>query len=148
MATAQKAPQANKTLTTAPAGEGKKKKREKKEKVKKVAWGDRDEKGKLKELVKGAAMPAGWDGKVHLPLKRGDFENPADYYNLTADRLEAKAKKLREQASSEAQLGSTADRKKAKRMKSLFEKFNEMQKELKEAGMSEEQIKAILNPQA
>ena len=145
-APAKNAPAKRETLATAPAGEGKKK-REKKPKVKRVAWGERDEKGALKTKIKGKDV-GDYNPKLNLPLRRGDFENPSDYYELTADRLEAKVAQLRKQATEEKSLGSVADRKKAKRFKSLFEKFNEMSAELKEAGMSEEQIKAILNPTA
>lgn len=121
-----------------------KKDRKKKEKVKRVAWGVRDEKGKLKEKIKGAVMPADFSPKTHLPLRKMDFENPADYLNVTADRLEAKAKKLRADAIEEAKLGSVTDRKKAKRAKGLIDKFKALYGEMKESGTDEAALRAFL----
>lgn len=135
--------QEKKGLSQKPAGEGKKKNREKKAKVKRVAWGKRDAEGKLENKIKGKDV-GDWNPKVHLPLRKSDFENPADYLELTADRLEVKAKKMREDAVSERSLGSVADRKKAKRFKSVAEKFNALREEFKNAGMSDEQIAAFL----
>jgi len=146
MATATKKPQ-NETLQTVPAGEGKKKKA-KKEKVKRTAWGERNEKGELKAKIKGTNLPEGFDAKVHSPLRRGDFEHPADYLVFTADRLEAKVKRLREEATKERSLGTVTDRKKAKRFAALATKMASMEKELRESGMSDEQIKAIMTPSA
>ncbi len=123
---------------------GKKERKEKKPKVKRTAFGDRDEKGKLKEKIKGAVTPEGFDSKLHLPLRKQDYDNPADFLNVTADRLEAKAKKLRQQAIDEAKLGNVSDRKKAKRMKSLHDKFKALFGEMKGSGMSEEALKAFL----
>jgi hypothetical protein len=121
-----------------------KKNRKKKEKVKRVAWGDRNEKGQLKTKIKGKDI-TGWDPKVNLPLRKSDFENPADYLELTADRLEAKAKRFRELAKEEATLGSVADRKKAKKFKNIAEKFNALRDEFKASGMSDEQIAQFLS---
>ncbi len=132
-----------KGLEMKPVAEGGKKNRKKKEKVKRVAWGDRNDKGQLKTKIKGKDT-AGWDPKVNLPLRKNDFENPADYLELTADRLEAKAKHFRELAVEEKSLGSVADRKKAKKFKGIAEKFNAMREEFKAGGMSDEQIAQFL----
>lgn len=135
--------------TKAPA---EKKNRKKKEKVKRVAWGVRDDKGKLTTKIKlvrgddGKFKPVdGFDGKIHLPLRKNDFENPSEYMELTADRLEAKAAQLRQQAKEEATLGSVADRKKAKKFKNIAEKFNALRDEFKASGMTDEQIAQFLS---
>lgn len=132
-----------KGLSQKPAGEGKKKNRVKKEKTKRVAWGERNDKGQLVNKIEGTVVE-GWDPKIHLPLRKNDFKNPVDYLNLTADRLEAKVKKLREQAVEEASLGSVADRKKAKKFKNIAEKFNALREEFKASGMTDEQIAQFL----
>lgn len=132
-----------KGLEQKPAGEGKKKNRVKKEKVKRVAWGERNEKGQLKTKIKGKDV-GDWDAKKNLPLRKSDFENPADYLELTADRLEAKAKRFRELAKEEGALGSVADRKKAKKFKSVADKFKALRDEFLASGMTEDQIAQFL----
>ena len=131
-----------KGLEQKPAGESKKN-RKKKEKVKRVAWGVRNDKGQLVEKIKGKDAP-GFDAKVNLPLRKNDFENPVDYYELSADRLEAKAAHMRQLAKDESALGSVADRKKAKKFKGIADKFTAMRKEMLESGMTEEQIAQFL----
>ena len=80
------ATESKKGLKQKAAGENAKKNRKKKEKVKRVAWGERNDKGQLKTKIAGKVVE-GCDPKVHLPLRKGDFENPADYFELSADRL-------------------------------------------------------------
>ena len=128
------------------AADGEKKARVKKERVKRTQWGTRDADGKLTTLIPEGTktFPEGYDPKTHLPLRKGDFQNPSDYLELTATRLEEKAKRLRKQADEERSLGSVADRKKARRFKGLAAKFKELEAEFKKSGMSEDQIAAML----
>jgi hypothetical protein len=114
-------------------------KKTKKGPPKRAFFGDRDEKGNLKVKIEGKSVPE-WNPKQFQPLRLKDFAHPADYMEWNADYLEAKVARLRKQAQEERVLGSSADRQKAKKLKSLHEKFATMQKELADAGFDVEAL--------
>ena len=117
----------------------------KKERVKRAVWHpeNRDEKGRLKTKIVGKDV-GDFDPKKHLPLSAKDFDNPADYYELSADRLEKKVASLREKSVRERKLGNVADRVKARKFQGLHEKFAKMEAELRASGMSDDSIASLL----
>lgn len=132
---------ANKGIQEVPAGTDKATKKAKK---KRVLFGERGEDKKLKTKITGKVVE-GWSSKEHLPLRKDDFAEPADFLEWKADRLERSVKNLREQAVAERGLGNAEQRKAAKKMASLVKRFNAQKEEMKKAGMSDEQIAAFMN---
>ena len=142
MAAATKAPKG--FTEVAPAEVPAKKKREKKEKVKRTLWGTRDEKGNLVEKITGTTIE-GFDSKLHLPLRRRDFNDPIDYLKLNVERAEATLARAKKELADESALGNVEQRKKVKQAKSPKQRFSKMQAERKESGMTDEQLAQILS---
>lgn len=120
-----------------------KKKREKKEKVTKALWGTRDEDGNLVTKIVGTTVE-GFDPAVHLPLRRRDFQESTDFLKLQIARQEESLAKMKAELAQEESLGSTEQRKAVKQAKSLKERLARITTELKDAGMSDDQIAEFL----
>lgn len=92
-----------------------------------------DEKGKA--TVQLDDFPADFDPKVHKPLRRGDFKNEAPFLERKATELEARARELRREADEARKLGSQADRAKAKKLRAMMDKMEEIKAQLKAQGI-------------
>lgn len=93
-----------------------------------------------KPTKKLTEVPSDFDPKLHKPLKKGDFENEAVFMRMKADELEAKAKKLREDAEVVEKLGNKADRAKAKKLRAMQEKMTDLRKQLEEQGIDVDEL--------
>lgn len=107
-----------------------KKKREPKAKVVKVMYPGLKPGPDGERTVKLKEWPSDHDPKKHDRLKRGDFENEAPFLIKRAERLEAKAKQLREEAASAASGASKAQKKMIKMAQQFNDQFAELAKEL------------------
>ena len=94
-------------------------------------------KDKLKEV------PANYDPKVHAPLKRGDFENEALFFDMKADEYDRKATRCRVEAGTYRKLGSKEDRAKAKRLLKMRERYSELEAQLRGQGVDVDAILSI-----
>ena len=116
----------------------------KKEKVKRTEYpgliGPEDPETKKPTRLKLTQVPEDFDSKLHKPLRKGDFEKEYTYLLMKADELEAKAKKLRDEAALSDKLGSSADRAKAKKLVKMQERMAELQKQLEDAGIDVESL--------
>lgn len=123
-----------KTATTKPEKKAKAKKPEKKVFVetdeakeflgaekKKIVQDPATGEKRTKLIRRLSKVPTTWNPEKHKPLKRGDFEPDSAYLLLEfkADRLEAQAKALREEAKSEKQDGNKGVKSKKKKLGSL-----------------------------
>lgn len=81
------------------------------------------------------SVPEDFSRKLHKPLKKADFKEEHVYLNMRADELELKVKALREDAKLSKELGSTADRAKAKRLRAMQTRMAELKKELSSQGI-------------
>lgn len=88
-----------------------------------------------KATVKLDEYPADWDAKVHKPLRRKDFTGDHVFLERRATELEAKAKQLRIEAEEARKLGNSADRAKAKKLRSMLDKVADLKKELEAQGI-------------
>jgi hypothetical protein len=111
----------------------------KKTKVAKVAYPHKE---KLTEV------PPDFDPAKHLPLKISDFEEKWQFMLVRADKLEEQAAKLRADAEEQKKFGDKKTRKTVKRLKGLASKVAEARKALIAAGVSEEEITAMLSGNA
>jgi len=116
----------------------------KKEKVKRTLYpalnpldDDGNPTGKL------TAVPEDFDRRKHIPLRKGDFKDSAMYLDWRAAQCEVDAVKFRQQATEERALGNASDRAKAKRLKSLHDRFAQLQAELAGAGVDVDAILGI-----
>lgn len=110
-----------------------KKEEEKKNRKPKVAYPGLNTDAEGKTVTKLETWPADFDSKVHLKLRRKDFTTAAPFLIRRAERLEAKAAELRE----EAALLGTAQGEQQKKLKKLGkaaktfqEKFTELAADL------------------
>lgn len=115
----------------------------KKEKVVKVTYPGLKPGPDGKGTVKLKDFPTDFDAKAHKPLRRQDFESEAPFLNKRADELEARAKELRKQAEEAAKLGNAGDRQKAKRLRQMIEKVQEIRKQLLDQGVPEDMIPSL-----
>jgi len=92
-----------------------------------------DKDGKTTTKLKD--FPADFDPKLHKGLTRKDFENEAPFLRKLADELEGRVKKLRAEADDAEKLGSASQRATAKKLRAMFDKFNELKKELEADGV-------------
>ncbi len=144
--TAETTEQAAGFTEVAPAEVKAKKKREKKEKVARVLWGERDADGNLvTKIPAGTTVVEGFDPAKHLPLRRKDFVEPIDHLAMQIAKAEENLAKLKKEFADEQSLGSTEQRKKAKQAKSLKDRLAKITGELKDAGMTDDQIAQFLS---
>lgn len=112
----------------------------KKAQVKKVVYpGLIDKDGAPTKLE---AIPTDFDPKTHKPLKRTDFKDEGLFLEMRAADLEARAAKLRKEASTIRELGSAADRAKAKKLLLMQERMQELMASLREQGIDPDAILA------
>lgn len=136
MAKATTAPKAAPKASAAPGTEDKK--AGKKAKVQRKEYpGLFDADGAPQKLT---AVPTDFDSKLHKPLKRTDFADESMYLEMKADEFAAKADKLRKEAQTIRELGSSADRKNAKKLIAMQEKMAELMESLKAQGIDPEAI--------
>lgn len=88
-----------------------------------------------KGTVKLEDFPADYDPKIHKQLRKADFVNEAPFLERRAAQLEKAAANLRAEAAQARTLGSTADRQKAKKLKSMIDKVAELRKEFEAQGL-------------
>lgn len=96
--------------------------------------GPNDEEGKPTEL-KIKEVPADFDPKVHMHLKKTDFESDGAFLRFRAAQLRAQAAKFETEAELADKLGSRADRQKAKKLIAMQSKMEELRKQLADAGV-------------
>lgn len=87
-------------------------------------------KQKLVPTAKLTEIPADFDAKVHKPLSRHDFTDESVFLEAKANRFEALAKKLREEAAQVRVLGNVAQRNEVKKMLKLQSQLAELEKSL------------------
>lgn len=88
------------------------------------------------------AIPADFNPRKHLPLKKADFKDEWTYFEYRAQLAEKNAASFRKQAEESKSLGSTADRVKAKRMVQMMKRMAELEAELKASGVDIDALKA------
>jgi hypothetical protein len=94
-----------------------------------------DNKGKFN------AVPEDFDPKIHKPLKRNQFVNEVLWFNLTADLLEAKAKRLRARGVELKKFGGSGMAK-AKKLITAQKRFLELKAALAASGLNVDEILA------
>lgn len=99
----------------------------------------------VNEDGKYLAVPADYNPKIHKPLKRGDFQDETLWFELTADALEKKAKRLRAKAEELKKFGGK-DRVKAKKLLAMQKRFLEFKKSLASSGLNVDEILASMQP--
>lgn len=87
-------------------------------------------KGADGKAVKLTEWPKDFDGKVHKPLHRGDFQDEAVYLDHKAAELEDRAKRMRQEAADARLMGNAADRQKAKKLRAMQERMKALETEL------------------
>lgn len=112
----------------------------KKEKPKRVAYPGLNPDAEGKTTTKLENWPTDFDSKTHKPLRRSDFTSEAPFLDKRADQLEAAAKRLRSEAEEARKLGNTADRAKAKKLRSMIEKVEAIKAELLKQGLDPAQF--------
>lgn len=102
-------------------------------------------------LIEGPDVPADFDAKKHLSLRKSDFKNEVDYLEFKARDYEEKAQKARKEIETIKKLGTAADRNKAKKLMTLQQRMAELARELSEDGsvnlaeiLGADQVKALL----
>jgi hypothetical protein len=104
---------------------------------------EKDEKGKTHATVKLDEWPSDFDATKHRKLRRSDFSNEAVFLEHKADELEARAKMFRAEAETARKLGSAEDRARAKRLKTMLEKMEELKAQLSEQ-MGEDAVNEMI----
>lgn len=92
--------------------------------------------------VKLTEIPADHDPKIHLPLKKSNFENEWTYLEMKAVAHEESAAKLRKEAETIKSLGSSADRARAKKLLAMQERMSELMESLRSQGLDPDAILA------
>jgi hypothetical protein len=99
------------------------------------------------------AIPDGFDFKVNKPLKKKDFKSTAAYLEHTAAELRFKAEQMTAKAgkleTKAKQLAAMGDEKQAKVVKKGLRVINalaDLEKQLKEAGLTMDQLKELAKP--
>lgn len=87
-----------------------------------------------------ASVPGDYNAKKHAPLKKTDFKDEGTFYEWRAGQLEAKAKQMREMATSIRSGGGQA----AKQLLKMSQKIDEVKAKLKASGIDPEQLLAQL----
>lgn len=93
-------------------------------------------------------VPADFDRKKHLPLKKADFTNEWAFFEYRADLAERQAKRFRKEAEQSKKLGSTKDRVKAKRLMAMLNRIAALEAELAEDGIDVDALKAASQDEA
>jgi len=114
---------AQSTKPGAPTGKPKKEKVERKAYPGIMAGADNKGTVKLKD------WPADYDPKLHLPLRRNDFENEAVLLEKMADQMAERVVKLRAEAEICRKSGSATQRAKLKRIARLKEMLAKLEAE-------------------
>ena len=110
----------------------------KKTKVTRIAYpGLVDADGEPQKL---AAVPTDFDSSKHKPLKRTDFADEGLFLEMKAEQLELKAAKYRKEAVTIRELGSTEDRRKAKKLLQMQERMSELMQSLRDQGIDPDKI--------
>ena len=136
VAQAAPAPAAQSTKPGEPAPKAKK------EKVKRILHPALKPNAEGKPTEKLDGFPADFDPKVHKPLRRVNFKNEAPLLLQQADKLEAKAKALRAEAEACQKLGSQEERAKAKKLRDMFLRMEEIKSQLAGEGVD---VAALMN---
>lgn len=87
-------------------------------------------------------LPGDFDFATMKGLKKKDFATDAAYYEYRAKELEARAAKFRTQAEEAKKMGTSAERKNAKRLVKLREKMDELKAQLAAQGVD---VESLLN---
>jgi len=95
------------------------------------------------EAIKLTEWPADWDTKAHQPLKKTDFVNDAVWYDNRAETLEKQAAENRKLAEQSRALGSTEDRKRAKKLLDMQKRFEALKASLAEEDVDVDAILAL-----
>lgn len=118
-------------------------KKEKKKKVKRelhpALWDEKNE-----TRLKLTAVPADYDPKKHKPLGRKDFEKESLWFEQRALKCEAQAAKFREMGKEADAIGGSTEKGKLKRLANIKKRTDDLIAQLKEAGVTDEEIKAAL----
>lgn len=139
-AAASKTATAPKTAPTSAAPGTVDKKAGKKDKIKKVKHPSLfDAEG---APIKLTAVPEDHDPRLHLPLKKNDFENEWTFLEMKALAAEQTAAKLRKEAETIKSLGSSADRARAKKLLAMQERMSELMESLRAQGLDPDAILA------
>lgn len=88
--------------------------------------------------------PTGYSAKLHLPLKKTDFESEADYHDWNADNYEKRAKRERKKAEEARMFGNAEQRKAAKRLTAIQERMEKMYAEMREE-LGEEAFNEVMS---
>lgn len=122
---------------------GKKGKKAKKAKVKRELfpglWDAENE-----TRLKLSEIPADFDPKKHKPLTRKDFDKESLFYELRARKCEEQAAKFRAMGAEADLIGGSSEKGKLKRAANMKKRFDELIAQLKEAGMTEDEINAAI----
>jgi hypothetical protein len=86
------------------------------------------------------AVPADYDPKKHIPLRKADFAEEYQFLEYQADEYEKRAKKLREEAAEIKQLGSKEDRDNMRRLKAMQEKMQDTLAALAASGVDTSKV--------
>jgi hypothetical protein len=87
-------------------------------------------------------IPEDFDFRLHKVIKRKQFKDEANWFELKALEMEGKAKAYRKQAEDFKKLGSVKDRNKAKRLVQMRNRMAELMAELKAGGTDVEALLA------
>lgn len=96
----------------------------------------------MRPTKKIAEIPADYNPKLHKPLKRNDFEDESIWYELQAQKLEAKAKELREEGKQLKTLGGVKDRADAKKLLAMQKRMLELLTQMQSKGVKVDDIQA------
>jgi hypothetical protein len=84
--------------------------------------------------------PDDFDPKKHKPLRKIDFIDEPAFLDFRADELELKVAKLRQQASDSRKLGSVQDRARAKKLRAMMSKMDELRTQLESQGIDVDEL--------
>lgn len=85
--------------------------------------------------VRLTAIPKDFDHKTMKPLGRKDFADESLWFEMQAERCEAKAKHYRQAAADFKKLGNVKDRAKAKKLVQMQRRFDELKAQLASQGI-------------
>lgn len=85
--------------------------------------------------VKLTSVPDAYNSKYHRPLVKSNFKDDAFYFEYKALLCEQQATKYRKEAEDFRRLGSTDDRKKAKKLQTLQKRLADLKAELSGQGV-------------
>lgn len=143
-ATKSAAPKQNLKAAAPGTADGAGQKGGKKDKVKRVDYpGLTDSEG---NAVKLTSIPEDYNPKIHKPLKKTNFADESVFLIARAERLEQMAVKLRKEAETVKNLGSTAQRQSARKLMKMQESMATLMANLSAQGVDVQALLAAVAP--